>query len=168
MITIAIDPDIRLSGIAIVDNNHGGSVLHASAESFADTLKLIRRAADEVGELTVVMEDTGTDAVFHLPPRAKPSVAAKMGVAIGRNRQVADDICSVLIADGINVRRVKPLRKIWRGADKKISRKELAAITGYDARVNQDVRDAVLLAWAYSGLNIRINERTIWQDGEND
>ena len=59
---------------------------------------------------------------------------------------------------GVDVKLIKPLRKIWHGRDKKITHDELCQITKMInvRRTNQEERDAALLAWEHAGLPIRI------------
>jgi hypothetical protein len=74
------------------------------------------------------------------------------------NHQTGLLLVEILKAEGIPVQVQRPLRKMWQGADGKITSAELAEITGKDKlpRCNQEGRDALLMAWVASGLPVRV------------
>ena len=58
---------------------------------------------------------------------------------------------------GFEVEEVKPLKKLWKGRDGKITQEELENIIGpLNVRLSQDSRDAALLAWWYAGLPVKM------------
>jgi hypothetical protein len=70
------------------------------------------------------------------------------------------DIVELLQYKGIDVTPVAPLKKVWRGKDRKITQEELAAIIGQELpRTNQEGRDAALLAWVMAGLPLRLSTK---------
>ena len=82
--------------------------------------------------------------------------AASKGYDVGRNHETGKKIVEMCQHLGIEVLEHAPLRKGWKGKDGKITHEELASFTGLMGRTNQDARDAALLAWAFSGLPIRV------------
>ena len=96
---------------------------------------------------------------WHLSWRDSAGIAARKGYDEGRNHEVGKKIIEMLNHYGIEVVEKRPLRKIWQGKDRKITHREITAITGWDKkRSNQEERDAMLLAWDYSNLPIIIKK----------
>jgi hypothetical protein len=91
---------------------------------------------------------------WHLGFRDSKQMVAAKGKSLGRNIQRGMDIIELLQYKGIDVDAVQPLRKIWKGKDRKITQEELARIVGDIPRTNQEGRDAALLAWVHAGLPI--------------
>ncbi len=92
-----------------------------------------------------------------------PARAAAIGRSVGMNHQTGLLIAQLCEDYGLPYEVVKPLPKHWKGKDGKITQEELEYFTGYTKRTNQDERDAILLAWTYAGLPIRV--KTIGKDG---
>lgn len=153
---IAIDPDVSLSGVATVNTRDGG--LHIDKLNFYDALRYISARYDECekrGEALKVVIEAGwmNRSNWHLLRTDSRQVIAAKGVAQGRNEQVSrlfGDICKGL---GIDYEFRRPLSKIWRGKDRKITHQELERLIGRKLpRTNQDMRDAALLAWVEAGF----------------
>lgn len=172
---IGIDPDVDKSGIADCACYENGAIC-CSAYSltfdelinrFADILEH-KRKADERGDMEMlpveVIIEAGwmnQKASWHTSPYERPNVAAKKGLAVGRNHQVAHDIASLCKAMKIPYREVAPLRKTWSGKDGKITEDELLYFCPMEKRKdghthNQEERDAMLLAWVYAGGAVRV------------
>lgn len=155
---IGIDPDCEKSGYGVV-NVETGEVVDAGACDFPtlfDVMDVWRR-----GEKVSVYIEGGwlNNGNWHLLGRMTVARAAAIGRSVGRNHQTGMLIEQMARRQGYDVRVVKPLRKCWRGKDGKITAKELQAVTSYAKRCNQDARDAVLLAWVYAGLPVRVRAR---------
>lgn len=155
---IGIDPDSDRSGYGVV-NVETGEVVDAGACDFPtlfDVMDVWRR-----GEKVSVYIEGGwlNNGNWHLLGRMTVARAAAIGRSVGRNHQTGMLIEQMARRQGYDVRVVKPLRKCWRGKDGKITAKELQSVTSYAKRCNQDARDAVLLAWVYAGLPVRVRAR---------
>lgn len=155
---IGIDPDCERSGYGVV-NMETGEVVDAGACDFPtlfDVMDVWRR-----GDKVSVYIEGGwlNNGNWHLLGRMTVARAAAIGRSVGRNHQTGMLIEQMARRMGYDVRVVKPLRKCWRGKDGKITAKELQAVTSYAKRCNQDARDAVLLAWVYAGLPVRVRAR---------
>ena len=146
-IYIGIDPDTDRSGVAIFSNN----VMQCAALAFADMVRLIlqmhKEAEQQGDELIVVVEAGWKNATnWHVSTKDTPWLAAKKGLAVGRNQQVGKCLVELLKAENVQVVEQKPLRKIWRKG--KISHAELAKLVKLNQkRTNQEMRDAALLAY---------------------
>ena len=155
-IIIGIDPDVEASGVA--------TLIRRTKKIDATTMKLpalvdyLRRVRYPTLTIAVVVEASWTTAHnFHSLPSDSKAVAAKKGYHVGRNHQIGIDIADIARHFSLDVRLQPPLRKIWKGKDRKITHEEICAITGYTAkRSNQEERDAMLLAWTSANLPIRI------------
>lgn len=155
-IIIGIDPDVEASGVA--------TLIRRTKKIDATTMKLpalmdyLRRVRYPTLTVAVVVEASWTTAHnFHtLPPDSK-AMAANKGYRVGRNHQIGIDIADIARHFSLDVRLQPPLRKIWKGKDRKITHEEICAITGYTAkRSNQEERDAMLLAWTSANLPMKI------------
>lgn len=155
-IIIGIDPDVEASGVA--------TLIRRTKKIEATTMKLpalmdyLRRVRYPTLTIAVVVEASWTTAHnFHSLPSDSKAVAAKKGYHVGRNHQIGIDIADIARHFSLDVRLQPPLRKIWKGKDRKITHEEICAITGYTAkRSNQEERDAMLLAWTSANLPIKI------------
>ena len=144
-IIIGIDPDVEASGVA--------TLIRRTKKIEATTMKLPAL----MDYLRRVRYPWTTAHNFHLLPFDNKAVATKKGYKVGRNHQIGIDIADIARHFSLDVRLQPPLRKIWKGKDRKITHEEICAITGYTAkRSNQEERDAMLLAWTSANLPIKI------------
>lgn len=158
---IGIDPDAVKSGFASL--NIKTRTFDCKTLAFAD---LIDRLNAECGkaeclhETMIVIIEGGwlNSGNWHLPASCSKFKAAAQGRSVGMNHQTGILIAEMCEHLHIPFEIVKPLQKIWKGRDRKITHDELAAITGIKRRNNQEERDAALLAWWYAGLPIRITK----------
>jgi hypothetical protein len=154
---IAIDPDVEKSGIA--ELNVKQRMLEATTLPFPlllDYLQERRDSAEEAGiSIIVVVEAGWLNAIsnYHTEADRRGQRIAKN---VGANHQVGKMIVEMCEHYGIPVDAVKPLRKKWKGKAGKITQEEIASFTGLVGRMNQEARDAALLAWVYAELPIRI------------
>lgn len=159
-VIIAIDPDVTKSGVCTLQPKTRD--LKFDALDFPNVLELIRTTKDltEPGKLVVVVEAGWMNKNnWHLLQYDSKAQAARKGYDVGRNHETGHKIVEVCKALGIRVVEHIPLVKHWRGKDGKITHEELAYFTGITKRTNQDERDAILLAWNFAALPIRVKVR---------
>jgi hypothetical protein len=159
-VIIAIDPDVTKSGVCMLQPKTRD--LKFDALDFPNVLELIRTTKDltEPGKLVVVVEAGWMNkSNWHLLQYDSNAQAARKGYDVGRNHETGHKIVEVCKALGIRVVEHIPLVKRWRGKDGKITHEELAYFTGITKRTNQDERDAILLAWNFAALPIRVKVR---------
>ncbi|EJX03632.1 hypothetical protein EVA_08271 [gut metagenome] len=160
-IVIGIDPDVDKSGFAVLKKDIP-ILLDIKTLTFPDLLDELQRQkefAQANARNMVVLVEAGwlNKANWHLYTSDTKQSAAAKGNAAGRNHEVGRKIIEMCEHYGINVEEIKPLPKVWKGKDRKITHEELASFTGYTKRTNQEGRDAALIAWEWAGLPIRIN-----------
>ncbi len=156
---IGIDPDTDKSGVALLDTTTRNII--PQVMTFPTLIKYFHNVADTLPRerTVIVVEASWTTAHnFHLLPTDSKAVAAKKNYHVGCNHQIGK--CIVMLAEtyGLNVVLQRPLRKLWSGKDRKITHEEIITVTGADhiKRTNQEVRDAMLLAWYHAGFPIRL------------
>ena len=157
-IIIAIDPDTEKSGVAMLDLKH--NEVEASAMPFPELLDMLRDVSQWTSPCKVIVEGGWlvSKSNYHAAyGRVGECVARK----VGANHETGRKIVEVLEHWGIEHEVVHPLKKCWKGRDRKITQKELnSLLRGMGikemGRCNQDMRDAVLIALTYSGLPMRM------------
>lgn len=159
-VIIGIYPDASRSGIAMLAQCR--KKFKAASLRFwtlINNLKSLESECEKLELTMMVVIDGGwlDDSNWNITRYDTKTSAAAKGRAVGRNHEVG-----LLIADyceyyNIPYEVVRPLKKMWKGKDGKITHKELAAFTSIEnTRTNQEERDAALLAWTYAGLPIRV------------
>lgn len=150
---IAIDPDREKSGVALL--KPATRAIDANAMAFPaliDYLVAVMQRCSVNGESLVVVVEAGWikhKSNFHGYCGGR---AEKIAHDVGANHETGKKIIEMCKYYGINVIEHCPLVKTWNGRDGKITHSEIQKLTGYSKRTNQDVRDALLLAWVVSGL----------------
>lgn len=155
-IIIGIDPDVEASGVATLIRRT--KKIDATTMTLPALMDYLRRVRYPTLTVSVVVEASWTTSHnFHSLPSDSKAVVTKKGYHVGRNHQIGIDIADIARHFSLDVRLQPPLRKIWKGKDRKITHEEICAITGYTAkRSNQEERDAMLLAWTSANLPIKI------------
>ena len=158
---IGIDPDAEKSGVGVVKRaTREVDVKQLAFASLVAFIRLQYHRAEVQGKTIMVIVEGGwlIHGNWHIPFRCSTAKAAAIGRSVGMNHQTGLLLVEILKAEGIPVQVQRPLRKMWQGADGKITSAELAEITGKDKlpRCNQEGRDALLLAWVASGLPVRV------------
>lgn len=154
-IIIGIDPDTVLSGVAVL--NKGTKSLELSALSFAKVIDLLIWVMGQDRRILVCVEAGWlNEGNWHLGKRDSTRVAAAKGKAVGANHDVGKRMVEMCRHWGIHVEEVRPLRKCWKGDNRKITHGEFCEVTGYKGGTNQETRDAGLIAWNRAGLPIRV------------
>lgn len=157
---IGIDPDIDKSGFAVLDKST--REVAAGAHPFPMLITMLSHYREVKGDVVVVVEAGWKNAITNYHTGAYGKAAQRIALNVGRNQQVGHCIVELCKAWGIEVVEKAPLRKIWRGPDRKITHAELAAfVPRLPSRTNQEIRDAVLLAWDYAGFPIRLTTISI-------
>lgn len=157
-VIIGIDPDVEKSGVAMVEKETRR--LECAALTFPqvlDYLHWVSQQQDKVESVRVIIEAGWLNkSNWHLHNKVVTKYkAAAIGVSQGRNEEISHLLGQMCDHYGIDYLFIKPLRKLWKGNDKKITAEELQAITGLMGRTNQEMRDAALIAWVYADLPIR-------------
>jgi hypothetical protein len=152
---IGIDPDTNKSGYAFL--NVAQRTLSVASLYFPEILGRIMATKIAVGKepFVVVVEAGWLNSIsnYHTAAGRRGQRIAKN---VGANHQVGKMIIEMCKNYGIAVETIKPLKKIWKGKDGKITQEEIAAFTGITGRTNQEERDAALIAWIYAGLPIKL------------
>lgn len=159
---IGIDPDTERSGYALIDiETRKVSIETVALPALIDMVDSIQSSALATDKRLTVYVEAGWLNVnnWHLGFRDTKAMAAAKGKAVGRNHQRGMDICELLTYRGISVVQVPPLKKVWRGKDRKITHEELTAIVGPVKHTNQEGRDAALLAWYHAGFPIKMTHK---------
>jgi hypothetical protein len=158
---IGIDPDAEKSGVGVVKRaTREVDVKQLAFASLVAFLRLQYHRAEVQGKTIMVIVEGGwlIHGNWHIPFKCSTAKAAAIGRSVGMNHQTGLLLVEILKAEGIPVQVQRPLRKMWQGADGKITSAELAEITGKEKlpRCNQEGRDALLMAWVASGLPVRV------------
>ena len=145
MIIIGIDPDVDKNGVAEID----GEVMQVSAMKFAPLIYYLNDKKS-VGDIIVLIEAGWLNqSNWHLYSRMTIQKAAQIGNATGRNHEVGRKIAEMCEYNKIPYKLIKPLKKVWKGRDGKITAEEFEKFTGLKGRTNQEMRDAGLIAFLY-------------------
>ena len=161
---LSIDPDTEKSGVAELLIAEKSIISYKL--TLSELIEYLRNYAmsEELKKDMIVIVEGGflNQSNFHLRAYINNKYASRIGHDVGRNHQVALDIIEIVKSFGFQVKVVRPLRKIWAGKDGKITTEELEKVSknnGYSIRkkrMNQDERDAILLALAYGIDNLKM------------
>lgn len=154
---IAIDPDCEKSGYAILDTKIRKMTIVAL--NFPAVLDAFYNLSPTRKANTLVVVEAGwlNTSHWHLKKGDSGRMAATKGNAVGRNHETGRKLVEMAKHIGLEVKEIKPLKKVWKGKDGKITHDELSYfIPGLAARSNQEMRDAALIAWVEAGLPIRV------------
>lgn len=166
---IAIDPDAKASGIALLDVADR-KLIRCECMCFPELIEYVKKECYAVQpgvKIDIYIEASWltNTANHHKGYRDKDGVYKKNSERInenisnktGRNQETGRKIVEMLRFYGMPVEEVIPLRKCWSGPDRKISQGEIEQfIPGFPKRSTQDARDAALLAWDKANFPIRI------------
>jgi hypothetical protein len=113
---------------------------------------------NEGKKLIVVVEASwGTTHNWHSNSKQSNRVSATVGNKVGRNQETGRKIIEMCMHNKIDVITKAPLRKFWKSKDGKINHQELIYfVDGISFKTNQEMRDAILIAWDYAGFPIRV------------
>lgn len=137
---IGIDPDVGASGVASKSNN-GIVLLTLPFFQLFDYLKANRSQIKNVRiEASWLINHN-----WNKKEKGSAAINAAIGNHAGRNHETGRKIVEMCQYLGIPFEEVKPLKKIWKGKDGKITHTELARIVPIPPKTNQEQRDACLL-----------------------
>lgn len=156
---IAIDPDVTRSGVAYLKpSTRQLEVSNLTFPQVIDYLQHAKDVRDKMQETLIVVIEASwlIQGNWHLQQWERKQRATSKGYDVGRNHETGKKIAEMCQHLGVEVYEQRPLRKCWKGKDGKITHEELVSFTGLTGRTNQDARDAVLLAWHFAGLPIKL------------
>lgn len=153
---IAIDPDATQSGVAEVAVETGEIAVYKFG--MADLMRYLHNKDDR----TKIVIEAGwmNESNWHVLGRYMTArKAAAIGRSVGMNHQTGmmiEQICKDYF--GLPTELQRPFKKCWKGKDGKITQEEMQEVTGHPKlpRMNQDQRDALLIAWVHAGLPMRM------------
>ena len=172
---VGIDPDTKASGWAVIDLSD--RTVHLETLPFMDILAILtewRREVDdhyldEAYSYRFVVEDIWRVAHnWHVSPRDNRLTISKKGYHIGRCSMVGQLIYEAIGAHFFPRIAQPPLRKVWRGADGKITHPELLELCekhdlilppSKQKQTNQEEHDALLLALHHIATPIKLFEQ---------
>ena len=146
ILKIGIDPDVKKSGIAIITDN---KVLTALSLNFFELYEYLKICSENVDVIKIeaswLISYNFTAHSGTLPQRLK------IANHTGANHEVGRKIVEMCEYLQIKYKLIRPLKKIWKGPNKKITHAELVNIwqikkLGFvKKQTNQEERDAILL-----------------------
>ena len=160
---IAIDPDAAQSGVAEVNTETGElKVYKLSIAEMMFYLGGVAAINEKTDNETKVVIEAGwlNESNWHVLNRYMTArKAAAIGRSVGMNHQtgmIIEQICKDYL--GLPTELQRPLKKCWKGKDGKITQEEMQQLTEHPKlpRMNQDQRDALLIAWVHAGLPMRL------------
>jgi hypothetical protein len=159
-IIIGIDPDVDKSGVAVLDCNI--KEVRVGRKRFHELIRYLEELRDRAREschsLLVVVEASWLISHnWHASHGHSTAAVAKTGYNVGRNHQVGIMIAEFCRTLDIEVKEQIPLKKMWKGANGKITHEELSwFIPGLPKQTNNEERDAALLAWNEANFPIKV------------
>lgn len=158
-IVIGIDPDCDKSGVAVLMPSGIAKLpivetLSLEFPKLLDFMKIQASDASRKGVELILIVEAGwlNKSNWHIKDSDNKKIAGAKGNATGRNHETGRKIVEMCKHYGIDVIEQRPLKKIWKGKDGKITHIEIKEFTRIEGRTNQEERDALLLAWSYMGL----------------
>lgn len=149
---LGIDPDVEKSGYAIIENK--GAIIQLGTKPFFELIELMDNHYC-ISDCLVVIEAGWLNEITNYHT-ATGKGGQRIALNVGRNQQVGILLVEYCKNKGLNVVEARPFKKGWKGPQGKITHEELSYFTGITKKTNQEARDAVLLAWNYAGLPIKI------------
>lgn len=148
---IAVDPDREKSGVAIISTD-ASAKLSASSQTFPELMETLFEYSPENVLVIVEAGWMVQKSCFH---KAQGRGAEKIAKDVGANHETGRKIIEMAEHYGMKTVAVHPLKKGWSGEDGKITHEELQQLIGHTVpRCSQDVRDALLIGWLYSGHKV--------------
>lgn len=166
---VGIDPDNEKSGVGIVYKKT--RQVETKKMSFWELFGLMQTLkADYDKEQYKIIIEAGwlVKSNWHVMGNYMSAAkAAAIGRSVGMNHQTGILIYDMCKSLDLPVVLQHPLRKCWKAKDGKISQEELQMVVGADKlpRMNQDQRDALLLAWVCADLPVRVSTKNSKKQG---
>lgn len=158
-VIISIDPDVERSGVAELNKSTKEIKLFSlSFPDLMDYLLSVKRICEIKKIKAKVIVEAGwiNKGNWHLTGKDSKYSAAEKGRQTGRNHETGRKIVEMCRHYQFVTEEIKPLRKFWRGVDKKITADEFNRITGYVGHSSQDMRDAGIIAWISAGFPVKL------------
>lgn len=165
---IGIDPDNKESGVGVVGKETRECL--SLRFDFSHLMDWLERVRDNYGQDAKVYVEGGwlNKSNWHILGKYMTAAkAAAIGRSTGMNHQTGILITEMSRHYGNDTTVIKPLLKCWEGTDGKITQGELEYFMGKQPRMNQDQRDALLLAWVAAGLPVRVRTPAATARGRN-
>lgn len=135
---IGIDPDVDKSGVAVKEDGE----YNLYSLSFWDLFEFLSQTRPKL----VVIEGGWLNAKSNFRFAKSTSIASRMGKNVGENHAVGKKIVEMCEYLGLEHKVVKPLQKVWKGKDGKITHEEVVKhFKIKKKKTNQEERDALLL-----------------------
>lgn len=171
-IIIGIDPDSDRDGVAIL--NTANKHVQVYETTFGHTLGILQKMhinclSNHLSLMIYIEGGWLNKGNYHIRPKSSPQKAAAIGVDQGRNHQRGLDLVEYCEWQKMPYTVIKPLAKtsgrfhLWNGPDGKITQKEIESFmgplrttdkNGRKCILNQEGRDAALIAWISAGFPI--------------
>lgn len=175
-IIIGLDPDSAKDGVAILRT--ATRQVEVYETTFGHTLGILQKYCTHclATQTTLMVYIEGgwlNKGNYHLHPGCGPRKAAAIGVDQGRNHQRGIDIVEYCEYNRIPHTVIRPLAKtsgsfhLWSGKDGKITQREIEGFMGRlrtrdslgrECAINQEGRDAALIAWTMAGFPISVRK----------
>ncbi|MBE99333.1 hypothetical protein [Flavobacterium coralii] len=138
---IGIDPDTNKSGVAIKDDLG----IELKTLKFFELFDLLKGNATRIRKVRIEASWL-IKSNWHKKVKGSAAVNARIGNHTGSNHETGRKIVEMCQYLKIPYDEVKPLKKIWKGPDKKITHEELSRmVPNLPNRTNSEQRDACLL-----------------------
>ena len=162
---IAIDPDVEKSGVALMDV--AGRRVECSAmnlPALVDYIRTCKARSERIGGGYVVVVEAGwmAETNWHVKRGDRMQKIASIGAKVGRNHEIGRQILLFCEHFDFPCEAKRPLVKCWKGPDRKITQDEILSLMAGSGvklekcRMNQEMRDAALLALDRSGVTMRM------------
>jgi len=141
--TIAIDPDLHKSGVAIF---FGKELKELEAWEFPELMEAI----DNFPNATFVVEAVDTDKTTYIRPGINQAAMRKIAQNVGMVKGTYHQLIKCIEAKGRKLIKVRPLK----GAVKQKAKKDAKyfnKLFNWEGRTNEDKRDAAMIGRAYLG-----------------
>ena len=162
-VIIGIDPDTVKSGVCYLEAVT--RKIEASALTFFQLYDYLKYVKENKGEksILVVVEAGWLNRISNYHTKADRK-GQRISKNIGANHEVGKKTVEMCRQLDLEVVEQKPLKKCWKGRYGKITQDEINEIlenlgTLPIIRVNQDVRDAILISIVYANLPIKIKAK---------
>lgn len=137
---IGIDPDVDKSGVAAKSNR----TIQLQSLKFFDLFDFLRVNKESITKVRIEASWL-IKHNWHTKANGSAAINARIGNNAGSNHEAGRKIVEMCQYLSIPFEEVKPLKKLWKGKDGKITHDELARLTQLPKRTNQEERDACLL-----------------------
>lgn len=162
---MAIDPDVDRSGVAVLNMRTRQIECHAlSLPELVDYILQFKGRCLQHDMTFVIVVEAGwmAETNWHIKRGDRAQKIASIGAKVGRNHEIGHQIVLFCQHYHAPYEEKRPLVKCWSGPDRKISQGEMERllagmnVSASKCRMNQEMRDAALLALDRSGFPMRM------------